>query len=299
MYLPNFVIIGAPKCGTTSIFYYLKQHPQVYLPNRKELHYFSYEQLARNSYGPGDKSTLLALCSTSEQYREYYSSVGSQKAIGEVSPSYLYYAETAERIKEEVGDVKIIAILRNPKEKAFSQYMHLVRENRETLSFYDALMIEEERRKQGWSDIWSYAESTLYSEKIKKFQNVFGTSNVMVLFFEDFISSPKESMREVFKFINVDEKHSVDTDKQYNRTGISRSKIVTKFFLKDNKLKSLGKAMIPEDFRVRLRLKLLDLNTGKKKQIDKQSEEYLRGYFDDDIRRLDKIKKVPSSWHRH
>ena len=144
--LPNFVVIGAPKCGTTSLFYYLQRHPEVYLPVRKELHFFTFEEHSAQARGPGDDNVLANLCSTWPEYLSHYVDVGDEPAVGEVSPSYLASAAACPRIRERLGPVKILAILRDPVQKAFSQYLHLVHEGRETLSFVEALRAEEQRR---------------------------------------------------------------------------------------------------------------------------------------------------------
>ena len=156
--LPNFIVIGAPKSGTTSLFYYLGQHPDIYLPVRKELHFFSYEELSKRNHGPGDAEIVGNLCATYEQYVAHYRDVKTERAIGEVSPSYLYYSASAERIYSMLGSIKIIAILRNPIDKAYSQYMHLKRDGREDLDFTHALREECRRQGMGWSDIWYYAK---------------------------------------------------------------------------------------------------------------------------------------------
>ena len=293
---PNFVVIGAPKSGTTSLFYYLRQHPDIYLPVKKELHYFSYPRIESHSQGPGDLVTLAELCSSKEEYRSHYRSVNDENAIGEVSPSYLYYAEVAEQIKRELGQIKIIVILRNPVEKAYSQYMHLVRDQREKLKFYDALFAESGRKKNNWGDFWLYASSSLYSEKLRIYQSVFGRANVKVVIFDDFIEKTDTILVEIFEFLNVDSTVICDTETIYNRSGESRLKSVSKFFNKPNLLKSVAKVLIPERIRIPMRLFLLDLNTGGKNKMDPKSRDFLLNYFRDDVRELETILKRELSW---
>lgn len=288
--LPNFVVIGAPKSGTTSLFYYLKQHPEIFLPTRKELHYFAFPQLEKHACGPGDRDTLSALCSTREAYEKHYASIRQEKAVGDVSPSYLYYAnDVAERILQELGRVKIIAILRDPAEKAFSQYMHLVRDHRENLGFYEALLAEQGRREAGWSDIWRYVESSLYSERLAKYVAVFGQENVKVLLFSDLVENPQAVTRDVFRFLGVDEDYKSDTERIYNRTGTSRSKLISEFLSRPNPVKSVIKRAVPERLRISLRLALLNWNTGGKGEMDAASREYLEAYFKNDIAALKDI----------
>ena len=201
MKLPNFLVIGAPKCGTTSLHHYLSQHPEVYVPLRKELHYFSYAYMQRFAAGPGDAHILAPLCSTRQAYEQHYERVGTQPAVGDVSPSYLYYAEVSERIKAELGKPKIVVVLRDPINKAFSQYMHLVRDNRETLTFSAALVAEAQRIRDGWAALWRYADSSLYADKLKRYLTIFGADHVKILLFEELARTPHLVMRDLFAFL--------------------------------------------------------------------------------------------------
>ena len=103
MRLPNFLIVGAAKSGTTSLHYYLQQHPDIYLPAQKELHFFARAHMLRLSCGPGrSEYTLSHLCRTKEEYQSFYAKVTKQSAVGEISPSYLYFSEVSHQIKEEL-----------------------------------------------------------------------------------------------------------------------------------------------------------------------------------------------------
>ena len=297
MRLPNFLVIGAPKCGTTSLFYYLRQHPDIYLPLRKELHYFAYSQLRERSFGPGDEAVLLSLCATWKDYKNHYKQAGLQPAVGEVSPSYLYYSDVSGRIQAELGEVKIIVILRDPVEKAYSQYMHMIRERREPLGFYEALQAEGVRRENKWSDIWSYAESSLYSNRLQKYISVFGRENVKALLFEDLANHPQKVLADVFRFLGIDTSFLCDTTKVYNRTGKPRSGLIADFLAKPNNVKTLVKRMVPERIRIPLRLALLDWNTGDKTAMDQRSSEYLRNYFAEDVRKLESMLAISLHWN--
>ena len=149
-FIPNTIVIGAPKSGTTSLYHYLLQHPDIYLPEKKELHFFSHELLRLNANGPGDLNALKHICTNLQDYFSYFSAVNNESIVAEVSPSYLYYAQVSDPIYSSLGSIKIIVLLRNPIHKAFSQYMHLKRVNREKLSFFEALQVEEKRIQNGW-----------------------------------------------------------------------------------------------------------------------------------------------------
>src|SRR6267142_1253724 len=160
--LPNFIVVGAPKCGTTSLYHYLRQHPQIFLPARKELHYFSFRFMERLLAGPGDSNILATSCRTFEDYAAYYAQASDETARGDISPSYFYFTDVCQEIRERLGNPKIIIMLRDPVQKAFSQYMHLIRDGRETLELNAALAEEPRRIELGYAAMWRYAESSLY-----------------------------------------------------------------------------------------------------------------------------------------
>lgn len=294
--LPDFIVIGAPRSGTTSLFFYLKQHPEIFLPKRKELHYFSSNLLFENVAGPGDRDALGGICATWEEYISYYSSADDELIVGEISPSYLYFCEVSECIREKLGEVKIIASLRNPVEKAFSHYQWLKRTERETLSFYDALMAETQRQAQGWGDMWRYAEGSLYADRIKKYLSVFGTKNVKIILAEELFTTPDKVMEALLAFLSVDTKFVLDTSISYNRSGQQRSQLIVNFFSKPNRLREFMKQFIPPAIRAKVRMTILDANTAEKEIMDKESEEYLKSYFHEDILRLERIIGRRTGW---
>jgi hypothetical protein len=294
--LPNFLIVGAEKCGTTSLYQYLKQHPDVYLPAKKELHYFAYDDIGKIARDPGGQSVLTHACATREEYESYYRGIGAYAAVGEVSPSYFYFSQTSERLQSELDDPRIIIMLRDPVKKAHSQYMHLVRDNREHLSFFDALMAEEQRIEAAWGPLWRYTESSLYSSRVAKYLQVFGKDRVKIGFFEDLLKSPKTVVNDLFEFIGVAPDGSIDTSRVYNKSGRPRSRLLADFLAKPNPVTTAARRWVPEHLRDRIRHAMLDLNTGRKDAIDDRSRAYLRQRFAGDVRELEQILGKRLNW---
>jgi hypothetical protein len=294
--LPNFLIVGAAKSGTTSLHYYLQQHPDIYLPARKELHYFAREYMFRLTGGPGDRNVLSYVCRTQEEYESAYAKVTRQSAVGEISPSYLYFSDVNEEIKRELRDPKIIMILRNPLQKAFSQYMHLVRDNREMLDFYDALMAEGERIERDWAAMWRYAESSLYSSRVQRYMDVFGERNVRIFLYDDLVASPERLVRDLLEFIGVDPEQPIDFGKVHNRSGKPRSRFVSNLLTRPNPLRDLAKRILPSETTYMLKLRLQDLNTGAKGTIDGRSRAYLKEFCAQDVQDLQQIVGRPLNW---
>ena len=149
--LPNFLVVGAMKSGTTSLWRYLRQHPQIYMPKLKEPRFLAssiFIKLGEEHYKFHRICKSSPIC-TFDDYIELFRDVKEEIAIGEASPHYLYlYSKTIPTIKNYLGDVKIVIILRNPADRAFSAYKHNFLINRtETKSFEKCLELEEKRKK--------------------------------------------------------------------------------------------------------------------------------------------------------
>src|SRR5579863_751660 len=142
--MPNFFIVGAARSGTTSLDRYLSQHPQIYIAPKKEVHFFAANHFPHT--GPGDEWLNKRVIHEEEQYEQLFAGVTDEKRIGETSAYYLYLQGTAERIAHSIPAAKILILLREPIDRAYSAYMHLVRDGRETVSFAEGLRLEEERK---------------------------------------------------------------------------------------------------------------------------------------------------------
>ena len=132
---PNFIIAGFPKCGTTSLHHYLNEHPEIFMPEQKELHFFTYKILSKLKNGPKDELVKETQINSSEKYLSYYQNVKKEIAIGDASPSYINYPSEFLKIKRYLNDPKVIIILRDPINRAYSNYLHLKREHSSLLTF--------------------------------------------------------------------------------------------------------------------------------------------------------------------
>ena len=154
--LPNFLVVGASKAGTTSVYEYLRQHPEIYMSRVKEPHYFSFLGGMPDFQGVNDDRFKAAVVTDEQQYRGLFDAVGGEAAVGEASVSYLYYPAAAENIHATIPECRIIILLRDPVERALSQYRQNVTNGREPLSLSDAFEAEEARLDNGWRWIVAY-----------------------------------------------------------------------------------------------------------------------------------------------
>lgn len=296
---PNFIVAGAAKCGTTSLWRYLSQHPDVYLPRqRKELHHFAAGAVRANSAGPGDSRALEDLCATWDDYLAQFAEAGDQKAVGDVSPSYFAYPESAAAIRERLGDVRIVLILRDPVQKAFSQYSHLIRDGRETLPFWEALQAEPDRRAKGYGALWRYAEGGRYAEPVARFLEVFGPDRVLVLLFEDLVRDAQATMRQLFAFLGVDPDVPIDTSGVFNKSGAPRSRRLASLLTQQNPLRSLARRLLPQRVTAAVAWWIIGLNTGGKPTLDPRSRQLLEEELAPDVARLQQLLGRQLAWQR-
>lgn len=209
--LPDFMIIGAQKSGTTSLFYYLSQHPQLAPSPIKGIHYFDGGNL------PG----LENFAKGEAWYRSHFP-LRSQMRTGqlafEASPLYLFHPLAPKRIFDLVPHVKMISILRNPTDRAISHYYHVKRHHLEPLPILDALQQEEQRLEPALRDgvfngseflQYTYKSRGRYKEQLERYYEYFPREQILVLNSEEFFREPGVTLAEIFHFIGVDANYQV------------------------------------------------------------------------------------------
>ncbi|MDH3686754.1 MAG: sulfotransferase [Myxococcales bacterium] len=243
--LPNFLIIGAAKCGTTALYRYLDQHPDVFLSPSKEPQFYAFEGEQLSFQGPGVTINETAVTRL-EDYEALFEGVRNERAIGEASALYLYVPSAAERIQRHVPNARLIAVLRNPTDRAYSSYMHLRREGRESCeTFPEALEAEAGRIAENWGFLWRYRDLGLYAGQLRRYYERFPRAQIRVVLYDDFQSRPQETLREIFGFLEVDPDFSPDTSVRHNVSGIPRSRALYSILWGKNRLGQLVESAIP------------------------------------------------------
>lgn len=282
--VPNFIIVGVARCGTTSLFHYLEQHPEIGMSKVKEPKYFSSLDLSLPQNGIGDDTVFSKVVTDENSYRELFKGLESFKAIGEGSSDYFYYHKTViPRIKKKFGDIKIIICLRNPSERAFSAYNNLVRDSRENLDFIDALKAEKERIGKDWDWMWHYKRGGLYSKALENFQKEF--TNVKVVLFEDLESNTQKVLNELFIFLGVKLEVKIDFSTKYSYSGKPRSSTISFLTSRRNPFiffaREIALKLIPRKYLEKIASKVFI-----KEPIDLEIKNYLKSFFEKDIMKL-------------
>ena len=288
--MPNFLIIGAEKSGTTALWHYLNQHPQIYMSPVKEPQFFAYENQDINFRGPGPLSKSSLPVTQLSQYEALFSNACNQfKAVGEVSPSYLYSPLAPERIKSYIPDVKLIAILRNPVDRAYSRFMHLIRDEREKhTNFDEALQQEEWRIKNNWWPDFYYKRNGNYHQQLLRYYDLFDHNQIRVYIYEEFSADPVSTVQDIYDFLNVDNQFVPNTSLRPNTSGIPKNKLIHKLLRELNRLRPLIEPIVPETLKQQIlsRAQHIRARNLSKPKLSADIRKRLKAFFKSDILEL-------------
>jgi len=287
--LPDFFVLGVAKGGTTSLHHYLRQHPALFLPYEKELHFFDAEA----------KGLLPDL----DQYLGYFSDAGD-RCTGDATPSYFRNVKTAApRMQNLYGDPppRFLLVLRDPVERAYSHYLHNVSEGREPLSFKAALAAEQnkpEKKRDAWK---AYFTDGAYADTLEEWFALFPRERFCILRSEELARTPDAALREIFRFLAVDPHVEIDTDTRLNQTGEQQSRFLgalLSFF--PDRLRSGLHRWIPDSVRLPIEQFIRRRSTGDasdRPTLDPETERALRARYAPHIRHLSEmIDRDLSAW---
>ena len=300
MTLPNFLIIGAAKSGSTSLYNYLGQHSQIYVIQKKEPGFFAFEGQNVEFAGPGDQERYGSkVVSDLNAYQSLFKDAADAMAVGEASIVYLYNPKAPTRIKHYIPEVKFIAILRNPVDRAFSSFAFLTSEGREPLKvFVQALQVEETRVNANWEHQWHYTRLGFYYSQLKRYFDLFHPDQIAVYTYDEFSAKPVVVLQDIFRFLGVDHTFIPDTSFQYNVSGMPNSRALRNFIVKSSKVKNILNLFFPSPLRQRMVRKAMQLNTRKiKPTFSEETRLYLTQLYQDEILKLQSlIQKDLSKW---
>jgi hypothetical protein len=277
---PDFLIVGAAKSGTTSLSNYLSAHPSIEVVSNRLEFFGEYRNPAT-----GDLSL--------EAYLRHFSAVPPGKLCGEKSVSYLYSGQAIADIYELNPDMKILMVLRDPTERAYSDYWQRRRTGVENLSFEDALAQENDRILNGARFELHYANYGLYAGRVSAYVEKFGSENVYVIRYEDLRRQPESVCRGCFGFLGVDENFISQSYPVHNKGSQGKDSAILRllFWMARQKvIVSILRAGINDGLRKRATNWMARKNaTGRYPEIKKETEEQLHTFFEDDINELERV----------
>ncbi len=282
MALPNFLLVGAGKSATRSLYNYMTQHPEVFMPKVKEPQFFVANEV---------KDRIQKWVEDYNQYEKLFEGSAGKKAIGEASVMYLFfYKQAIENIKKYLGtEVKILMILRNPVERAYSAYNFVhVNNPDEKYSFEDALAMEEERFANKASLFMQYRSMGLYADAVKAYLDNF--RNVHIMWYDEFRSHPQAVLKSVFKFLEINPDVNIDYSKQWNKGGKRwKNPVLRWLFMSDNVFKKVYKLIFPKRQGVRTNEFFTKNFMQQTEPMNPETRQKLVAFFRSDIEKLSKI----------
>jgi hypothetical protein len=283
---PNLFLVGAAKAGTTSVYDQLDRHPAIYMSPMKEPHFFS-----RIRPSP-ERAAFFPHISDEGEYKALFDGVSDERLVGEASTSYLWDAEAAERIHRVAPDASILVMLRDPVERAYSQYWNDVREGLETRSFADAVL-EERRSSPGvWGVTSLYIDCGLYADQVERYLDRFG-DRVLVSFFEDFLTDQAGTVADIQAFLRVEPVAVAAGTSRMNPASLPRSSLSGRI-LGSGRLRRLARATVPRALRARGRGALL--KEVRPPPMDPEARELLVDVFRPEADRVAELLGRRTPW---
>jgi hypothetical protein len=279
---PNFLLVGAGKSATRSLYNYMIQHPDVYMPKMKEPQFFVAREV---------KGRIQKWVEEEQQYFKLFEGSDGKKAIGEASVMYLFfYQEAIKNILHHLGrEVKILMILRNPVDRAYSAYNFVhVNNPDEKFSFEEALDKEEERWQKRATLFMQYKRMGLYAEAVKAYLAAF--PQVHIMWYDEFRQNPAEVLQGVFRFLGVKTDLPIDYARQWNKGGKKwKNPFLRWLFMSDNVFKKSYKVFFPKRKGVRTHEFFTDKFMQKTEPMNPETRKMLQQYFRNDIEQLQTI----------
>jgi hypothetical protein len=280
---PNFYVVGAQKCGTTTLYEHLAKHPQVFVPEAKEPEFFS--AAPDSGFVHGSK-----VCKTVDDYQRQYQPGAGYPAIGDFSTGYLWDDQVPAKIRAVTPEAKIVVMLRDPVARAHSAYLMVYRNGKDTArTFQEALERDAHRSRSSWFSAFHYVDAGLYHLQVKRYLDTFGSDRVLVLMFEDLIRQPRELLVRISRHLGIDPEpfSSLDLSEAYNQFRAPRSMGAYKL-LRNPYLKKLRKRVLPAAAQNWLRDNPL-FYSHKKPDLDEASRGMLERIYDSDISSLENL----------
>ena len=284
--LPNLLIVGAAKCGTTSLHHYLRQDPDIFMTEHKEPHFLINSEIG--------ETRIHRAVTCLNKYKKMFQTKEVCRYKGESSVMYLAFPEfSIKNIRKHLSsDVKIIIMLRNPVERAFAGYLHNLRYNpSEDLSFQEAIAKSEERYHQNkdMSPDTRYLHVGNYASQVELFVNEF-KSNVHIIIYDDYVDNIDLCLLQIFDFLDI-KQISIDTSEKHMVGGwVFRNKFLRNFLIPENQVKSFFKKLIPnQKIRSMLKKKVINISSVNTPSLTKETRNHLIDFYRFDVERLSKL----------
>lgn len=279
---PNLFIVGAPRSGTTSLYEYLKNTNNIFMSPIKEPNFFSVSV---------NTSLFISKPIRDEKkYLELFNDATTESILGEATASYLWDPKAPSLIKNKVHTAKIIAILRDPVERSFSDYLYLRSLGTENSSFHSAITRSIDSKPDFLGRI---IHAGMYSKQVERYLQNFSSGNVKILIFEEFIENTKTSVSEILKFLKIDSDLPKNINNKYNPQTKPKNELITKM-LQNKTLRRLTNKTLSRSASIKLKKQMY--KETQKPLFPEEERNFLEEIFKEDVLSLEKIIKRKVPW---
>jgi hypothetical protein len=291
--LPNFLIIGAPRCGTTMVYENLKRHPEIFMSAVKEPSFFILNGEKNTYSGP----MPIPVVNDSIAYQALFNGFEKKKAVGEASTLYLYSPKAPPQIKEMLPEIKIIVLLRPPVDRAYSHFFKNRLGGIEPIAdFPNALAAEEWRIQNGWFPFWFYRDIGRFDIQIERYFRYFRQEQMRFYLLDDFQQNPSETFMDIFQFLGVNSDFRVESSIRFNAAGKPRHRLVHALLSQPFGVKNMLKRMLPSSIQRFLFWKIMKLNLSIP-PMQRETQQALQAYYRENILKTqDLIQRDLSAW---
>lgn len=295
----DFFLVGAARCGTTTLYSYLKNHEAVFLPNVKEPNYFSeVESPKKEDYTlpEPNKKYHAKIIKSESVYDALYRNAKKNQLKGDTSPSYIWDRNTAKKIYEHNHKAKIIISLRHPVDRAYSHYIMNYYTGVDTnKSFSEALKSEPNTM---WGSCNQYLEMSAYYEQVKIYYDLFPKDQIKILVYEDWISNLQEEVEGIFEFLKIEPSEAVYNNEVNSNKIKPIKKIRLLNMLRQNSIKGVIKKVLGQEHIDNLKARFFNVDVEIEK-IDAELRCKLYSGFEEDIKKLSQLTRVDleKKWH--
>jgi hypothetical protein len=295
MTLPNTIIVGAPKCGTTTLHYVLDQHPEIYMSKIKEPGFFWAYNDDNELQGPSAILLRHRIIKDLETYEDLFKDVTNEKIIGESSASYMFHPRSPKLIYQFLPTAKLLFILRQPADRAFSSFTQYERDGVEPCSNFSDAVIQE---RNGLRNHWTFGlhlKYGFYFQAIQRYLEFFPREQIFISLYDDLKSDPSTMFQEIYQFLGVNSTYKPDFSQRHNVSGIIQNPLLRFFWTNTNKLRAFIRPITNQEMRHKFSEWVF--RTTKKPEFSSDLRSELTQYYLEDILLLqDFLQRDLSNW---
>lgn len=288
---PNFLVVGSMRCGTSTLYELLRQHPDVFMSSVKEPDYYAFEDCP-----PGFLVDGSAPVASHSEYDTLFATRNGERRVGEASHNYLYYSGTAaQRIRDDLGEIDLVCILRHPVERAFSHWLFHIRNGREPHTDFPAAVAAEGARVRDGVHFGHYVGRGRYAAQLTPFLERFDRARLHIFFYEDLSADPVELARMVYTALEVDDSFVPDTSVRANPSGQPRLQALNTMLTSNGAVKRAVQPLLSRRL-YRYATRLRDWNLVQPSIEADLRAELVAGYRSDVLRLEELTDRDLSAW---